>query len=53
MTTPNENQSIDNTSSAVYEKQLVEETIALLKSLRASIRLDGLLVQELREEGKR
>jgi hypothetical protein len=36
MTTPNQNQSIDNTSSAVYEKQLVAETIAQLKSLRTS-----------------
>jgi hypothetical protein len=53
MTTPNKTQSIDNTSSPIYEKQLVAETIAQLKSLRASIRLDGLLVQELRGEGKR
>jgi prevent-host-death family protein len=37
----------------IHEVQPVEEAIAQLKTLRESMRLDGLSVQALREEGRR
>lgn len=37
----------------INEVQPVEEAIAQLKTLRESMRLDGLSVQGLREEGRR
>jgi prevent-host-death family protein len=37
----------------IFEVQPVEEAIAQLKKLRESMRLDGLSVQALREEGRR
>jgi hypothetical protein len=52
MTIPNQNQSTDN-SSSIHENQHVTETIAQIKSLRLSMQLNDLSVQELREEGRR
>jgi prevent-host-death family protein len=37
----------------IVEVQPVEDAIAQLKTLRESMRLDGLSVQALREEGRR
>jgi prevent-host-death family protein len=37
----------------ISEAQPIEDTIAQLKKLRESMRLDGLSVQALREEGRR
>lgn len=39
--------------SAIDEVQPVEDLIAQLQTLRVSIRLNGLSVQTLREEGRR
>jgi prevent-host-death family protein len=39
--------------SPLREVQPVEDTIAQLKTLRASIRLNGLSIQSLRGEGRR
>lgn len=47
----NQNQPIAKLSPIVQERT-TEETIAQLKSLRSSMRLDGLSVQVLREEGR-
>jgi hypothetical protein len=48
----NQNQSTDNLSS-IHEIQSVAETIAQLKSLRESMQLNELSIQELRKDKRR